>query len=514
MGTALQLSHITKIFGKITANDDISLTVDKGSIHCILGENGCGKTTLMNVISGLYRPEEGEIFVNGEKAQIDSPKDAMKYKIGMVHQHFMLFNQNTVLENIIVGEERCGTLLKTGEQRKLLQQMIDQYQFQVNLDERIRDLSVGTKQKVEILKVLYRGADTIIFDEPTAVLTPQEADHLMEIILGLKKDGKTILFISHKLNETLKIGDYITVLRRGKVVYETVNRDATPEKLAYEMVGKETRFGGFERKKYRPGRTILKVEGAQLKDGKKPVSFEVHAGEVLGIAGVDGNGQQELEQLIIGITKQRNCRLEFCGKDMSQASVLERKMEGMAYIPSDRLEYAVMEEQTLTFNYFLGNHGRKEFQSHGLIRNKQLNEYTENCIGTYDVRTAGVKERLGNLSGGNQQKMVLSRELSQEPKLILAGQPTRGLDIGAIEFVHTALLKERDKEHAIILISAELSEITELSDKILVLYDGEIMAEDLKSVFTRESLGLLMAGKRSEASFAVQSGGGEVDAVK
>lgn len=513
METALQLSHITKIFGKIAANDDISLTVKKGSIHCILGENGCGKTTLMNVISGLYKPEEGEVFVNGEKARIDNPKDAMKYRIGMVHQHFMLFNQNTVLENIIVGEEKCGMLLKTGEQRKFLQQIIDQYQFHVNLDDRIRDLSVGTKQKVEILKVLYRGADLIIFDEPTAVLTPQEADHLMDIILGLKKDGKTILFISHKLNETLKIGDQITVLRRGKVVYETENRNSTPEKLAYEMVGKETRFGGFERKEYKPGETILKITGAQLKEGKQPVSLEVHAGEVLGIAGVDGNGQQELEQLIVGILKQKNCFLEFLGQDMSQSSVLERKMAGVAYIPSDRLEYAVMEEQTLTFNYLLGNHSREEFQSHGLIRNKKLSEYTEDCIEKYDVRTSGAMERIRNLSGGNQQKIVLSREISQEPRLILAGQPTRGLDIGAIEFVHTTLLRERDKGNAIILISAELSEITELSDKILVLYDGEVMAEDVSSAFTRESLGLLMAGKRSENSAAAQTGSKE-DAAK
>ncbi len=505
METALQLSHITKIFGKIAANNDISLTVKKGSIHCILGENGCGKTTLMNVISGLYKPEEGEIFVNGEKAKIDNPKDAMKYRIGMVHQHFMLFNQNTVLENIIVGEEKCGMVLKTGEQRRFLQQIIDQYQFQVNLDDRIRDLSVGTKQKVEILKVLYRGADLIIFDEPTAVLTPQEADHLMDIILGLKKDGKTILFISHKLNETLKIGDQITVLRRGKVVYETANQNSTPEKLAYEMVGKETRFGGFERKKYEPGETILKISDAQLKEGKQPVSFEVHAGEVLGIAGVDGNGQQELEQLIVGILKQKSCRLEFMGQDMSQSSVLERKMAGLAYIPSDRLVYAVMDEQTLTFNYLLGNHSREEFQSHGLIRNKKLSKYTEECIEAYDVRTSGAMERIRNLSGGNQQKMVLSREISQEPKLIIAGQPTRGLDIGAIEFVHTTLLKERDKGNAIILISAELSEITELSDKILVLYDGEVMAEDVNASFTRESLGLLMAGKHLENSSAAQT---------
>lgn len=498
MKAALQLSHITKRFGNVTANDDINLSIEKGEVHCILGENGCGKTTLMNVISGLYRPETGEVFVNGEKAQIDSPRDAMKYKIGMVHQHFMLFNQNTVLENIIVGEERCGAVLKTEEQRKELQQMIDKYQFHVNLDDKIRDLSVGTKQRVEILKVLYRGADIIIFDEPTAVLTPQEAEHLMEIILELKESGKTILFISHKLNETLKIGDAITVLRKGRIVYESKKQNTTAEKLAFEMVGKETKFGGFTRNEYCPGDPVLKVTEVGLKAEKKPVSFQVRAGEILGVAGVDGNGQQELEQLIVGILKQKEGRIEFLGRDISQSSIIERKMAGMAYIPSDRLEYGVMEGESLLFNYLLGNHARKGFNMHGLIQHKNLKLYAEKSVSEYDVRTAEVQEKIGNLSGGNQQKMVLSRELSQNPKLIIAGQPTRGLDIGAIEFVHTMLLKERDKGNAVVLISAELNEITELSDRILVLYDGEIMAEDAADTFTRESLGLLMAGKRKE----------------
>lgn len=498
MKAALQLSHITKRFGNVTANDDINLSIEKGEVHCILGENGCGKTTLMNVISGLYRPETGEVFVNGEKAQIDSPRDAMKYKIGMVHQHFMLFNQNTVLENIIVGEERCGAVLKTEEQRKELQQMIDKYQFHVNLDDKIRDLSVGTKQRVEILKVLYRGADIIIFDEPTAVLTPQEAEHLMEIILELKESGKTILFISHKLNETLKIGDAITVLRKGRIVYESKKQNTTAEKLAFEMVGKETKFGGFTRNEYCPGDPVLKVTEVGLKAEKKPVSFQVRAGEILRVAGVDGNGQQELEQLIVGILKQKEGRIEFLGRDISQSSIIERKMAGMAYIPSDRLEYGVMEGESLLFNYLLGNHARKGFNMHGLIQHKNLKLYAEKSVSEYDVRTVEIQEKIGNLSGGNQQKMVLSRELSQKPKLIIAGQPTRGLDIGAIEFVHTMLLKERDKGNAVVLISAELNEITELSDRILVLYDGEIMAEDAADTFTRESLGLLMAGKRKE----------------
>lgn len=498
METVLRLQHITKIFGKVAANHDINLEIRRGAIHCILGENGSGKTTLMNIISGLYKPDEGEIFINGEKVQFGSPRDAMRYKIGMVHQHFMLFNQNTVLENIIVGDERCGLRLKTDDQKKYLQDIIQQYHFNINLDDKIKDISVGTKQRVEILKVLYRGADIIIFDEPTAVLTPQEADQLMDIILGLKRSGKTIIFISHKLNETSRIGDYITVLRKGEIVYEAENYNISADKLAYEMVGKETCFVNFPRKAYAPGDVILKVENAVLREGRQPVSFEVRSGEIVGFAGVDGNGQFELEKLIVGLMKQSGCKLEFLGKDISNHSVIERKMGGLAYIPSDRLEYAVLQSQSLVRNYLLGNHERKAFNANGLIRRKELEAYARTAAETYDVRTAGIEETIDTLSGGNQQKVVLSRELTQEPKLILAAQPTRGLDIGAIEFVHTSLLRERDLGHAVVLISAELSEITELSDRVIVLYDGEITGEGLKESFTRESLGLLMAGKREE----------------
>ena len=316
MDTALQLNHVTKIFGKVVANNDINLTVRKGSIHCILGENGSGKSTMMNVIMGLHKPENGEIFINGKKAQIDNPKDAMKYKIGMVHQHFMLFNQNTVLENIIAGEERCGLFLRTAKQRKELEELISQYNFNVNLDDKITDLSVGTKQKVEILRVLYKGADVLIFDEPTAVLTPQEADQLIEIIFTLKETGKTILFISHKMNEIMKVADYITVLRKGEIVFETKKTDASVEKLAFEMVGKETKFGGFDRAPYDPKEPILKISNAELKPGKKPVSFQIRAGEIMGIAGVDGNGQLELEELVVGLMQQKNCKIEFLGKDV------------------------------------------------------------------------------------------------------------------------------------------------------------------------------------------------------
>lgn len=496
MNTALQLNHITKTFGKVIANHDINLTVQKGTIHCILGENGSGKSTLMNVIMGLHKPDTGEILMNGKKVQIEKPRDAMKYKIGMVHQHFMLFNQNTVLENIIAGEERCGLFLRTAKQRKYLEELIKEYHFQVNLDDKISDLSVGTKQKVEILRVLYKGADVLIFDEPTAVLTPQEADQLIEIIFTLKKTGKTILFISHKMNEILKVGDYITVLRKGEVVYETEKVNATAEKLAFEMVGKETKFNGFDRAPYNPQKTVLKISGAELKKGKERVSFQIREGEIVGIAGVGGNGQLELEELVVGLLNQNDCKIEFLGKDISNLSIIDRKMSGLAYIPSDRLENAVFAEESLYDNYLLGNHMRKEFNKKGMIQRKNVTEYATKSIEEYDVRTPNLQISLGSLSGGNQQKMVLSREISQNPKLIIAAQPTRGLDIGAIEFVHTTLLKERDKGAAILLISAELSEITELSDRVIVLYNGEVMAEDVTEKFTRETLGLLMAGKK------------------
>lgn len=498
MGTILKLEHITKTFGPVVANHDISVDIGEGTIHCFLGENGSGKSTLMNVITGLHRPDEGKIIVRGQPALIRSPKDAMSYQIGMVHQHFMLFNQNTVLENIIIGEEKTSFILRPADHRRALEELLRKYGFSLNLDAKIRDLSVGEKQRVEILRVLYRGADIIIFDEPTAVLTPQEADQLMEIFRSLKAAGKTVIFISHKLKEILSVGDRITVIRRGRVVFDGDIGDATPEKLAFEMVGHKTQFSGFERAACNPGKPLFRIKNAVLREGRPGISFEARAGEIVGIAGVDGNGQMELEQLIVGLTIQNGCFTEIAGEDVSSKPPLSRKLRGLAYIPSDRLENGIMVSLPLTDNYLLGNQSRAEFQKHGILKTPSLNAYAAGAIEQYDVRTPGVDVSAGSLSGGNQQKMVLSRELSHDPCVILAAQPTRGLDIGAIEFVHKTLLRERDKGNTVILISTELSEIQELSDRIIVLYEGEITKEGPTAMFSQEDLGLYMAGKRGD----------------
>lgn len=492
----LKLRQITKKFGTKIANDNIDLEVKRGTVHCIIGENGSGKTTLMNMIFGLYKPDSGQIYLDGNEVKIDNPKRAHQYKIGMVHQHFMLFERHTVLENIILGEERSKIFLNMNSSERIIEEMINRYHFQINLRDKIQDLSVGTKQKIEILKILYRGADLIIFDEPTAVLTPEEADQLMEIILNLKKSGKTILFISHKLNEVAKIGDYVTVLRGGQIVYETRCEKDKMQKIAYEMVGKETELNNLPRKPFSPGKVVLELSGGELKKGRAPFSFKVHEGEIVGIAGVDGNGQLELEQMVMGILKQKNCKIKLTGEEISQSTVLERKMKGIVYVPSDRLKYAVMEDETLSDNFLLGNQERENFNAHGIIKHKELLEFGKKIINEYDIRTGGVDATIRTLSGGNQQKVVLGRELSQEHKLVLVAQPTRGLDIGAIEFVHKRILEERDSGKAVILISTELSEIMELSDRIIVLYEGEIMSDAPISEYSREIIGLRMAGRK------------------
>ena len=498
----LQIKNITKKFGEKVANDNISLTVQKQTIHCVIGENGSGKTTLMNIIFGLYKPDSGSIFINGQKVRINNPKTACRFKIGMVHQHFMLFERHTVLENIILGEEKSRIILQLNQAQKSLEEMINKYHFNIDLNQKVQDLPVGIRQKIEILKVLYRGADIIIFDEPTAVLTPQEVEQLLEIILNLKKMGKTIIFISHKLNEVSRIGDYVTVLRRGRVVYESPCKDIDMDKIAYEMVGKTIKLNNLPRTPYKPGEVVLEIKDAELRKGKTPISLKVHKGEIVGIAGVDGNGQSELEQLVIGLKYYKNGEIKFCGKDISRSSVMERKKAGIVYVPSDRLKNGVMEVESYINNVLLGNHEKPEFNSHGIINDKQLRAFGKRIIEEYDVKIGDMSDAVNTLSGGNQQKVVLGRELGQNHNLILAAQPTRGLDIGAIEFVHKKLLEERDKGNAIILISTELSEIMELSDRIIVLYEGEIMSDALTTEYSSESIGMRMAGRR-DASYEV-----------
>lgn len=497
MKNAIEMKDITKCFPGVIANNSVNLCVKEQEIHCLLGENGSGKSTLMNILFGIHKQDSGEIFIKGKKVNIKSPKDANNLGIGMVHQHFMLFNQNTVLENIIIGEERTRLLLNYEKSKKEIQSLIDKYSFNLNLDDKICNLSIGLKQRVEILKILYRGVDIIIFDEPTAVLTPQESDMLMDIILNLRDSGKTIIFISHKLGETMKIGDKITVLRKGNVA-ATIDCDKTsPEELARYMVGKDIETD-LERSDYYPGDDVLSLMDVPLMQGKTPCNLSVRAGEILGIAGVDGNGQLELEKLIMGIDNITDGKIVFDSIDITKMPTIDRKMNGIAYIPSDRYEFAMVPTESILMNLLLGNHERKKFVKHGIVNLKEMTNYSMKMVEEYNVKISDINQPIQTLSGGNQQKVILSREISQSPKLILAAQPTRGLDIGAIEFVHKLLLKKRDEGCAIILISAELSEITTLSDRIAVLYEGEVAACDFAENFTRDELGLLMAGKKGD----------------
>jgi ABC-type uncharacterized transport system ATPase subunit len=499
MEYAIEMKGITKRFPGVLANDAISLHVKKQEIHCLLGENGSGKTTLMNILFGIYKMDKGEILINGKKADIRSPKDASDLGIGMVHQHFMLFNQNTVLENIIVGEERTPLFLNYGKSRREIQQIIDKYEFQIDLDEKVCNLSVGMKQRVEVLKVLYRGVDIIIFDEPTAVLTPQESDMLMQIILNLRQSGKTIIYISHKLSETMSIGDRITVLRKGAVVASLDCSKTTPAELAHHMVGKDVN-SELVRQNQDFGAEALSVQNVPLCPGRSACSLTVHSGEILGIAGVDGNGQLELEKIIMGILQPKEGRLFLKGKEITGMPTIDRKMAGIVYIPSDRFDLAMLPNQSLSKNFLLGNHERGKFTHRGLIDWEALEHYSEQIIQEYNVKASSTGQTIKTLSGGNQQKAILGREISQQPCLILAAHPTRGLDIGAIEFVHKVLLQKRSEGCAILLISAELSEIMALSDRIAVMYEGEIVANDLARQFTRDKLGLLMAGKKEDGN--------------
>lgn len=490
---AIEMRGITKRFGEVAANRRIDFLVKPQEIHCLLGENGSGKTTLMNVLFGIHAMDEGRIIINGKSANIRSPRDASQLGIGMVHQHFMLFNQNTVLENIILGDERVPLFLDYEKSREDVQALLDRYEFHLNLDDKICDLSVGMKQRVEILKVLYRGAQIIIFDEPTSVLTPQESDILLGMIQNLREQGKTVIFISHKLGETMAIGDSMTVLRKGEAVAHVKRENTSAQDLARHMVGKEidTRI---ERKEMFLGECVFEMKDISIWEHRGSCNFQVHENEIFGIAGVDGNGQMELEEGIMGLREHRHGHQYLYGEEITHDSTLRRKLRGMAHIPSDRHKYGILGGQSLSRNYLLGNQDRIQFKSYGLIRSQNIDRFAGDMIETYNVHTAGIEQTAGSLSGGNQQKLVLSRELSQSPKFILAAQPTVGLDIGAIEFVHKTLLQKREEGCAILLISADLSEVMSLSDRIAVMYEGEIIAIGKSSEFTREELGLMMAG--------------------
>lgn len=495
---AIRMSGIVKCFGEVRANDGIDFTVQRQEIHCLLGENGTGKSTLMNILFGLYHPDAGEIYINEKKAAIANPSDAYLLGIGMVHQHFMLVNQLTVLENIILGKESGGILLNHRENRNKVEELSQRFGFKIDLDEKVVNLSVGLKQRVEILKTLYRGADIIILDEPTAVLTPQEVEELFKILRQLKEHGKTIVFITHKLNETMSLSDRITVIRKGKVVFRCCTCDTNEKELATRMVGRQVESIVSEKSKNN-GAVVLKLDQVRLhKRAGSTVSLQVHEGEILGIAGVDGNGQQELEEMIVGNRKVEEGVITMDGVSVQEIPAKARKAMGLGYIPSDRHKHAMISDFSITENFLLGYQDNPRYCRKGMIAYKHLEEDAKKQVDAFEIKVAGVGQKIGQLSGGNQQKVIFGREISHSPRLMLVAQPIRGLDIGAIERVHKTLLKLKEEGKAILLISAELSEVMNLSDRIAVLYEGEVSAEFEAGACTKEEIGLFMAGKKQE----------------
>ncbi|MDO0823843.1 ABC transporter ATP-binding protein [Desulfosporosinus nitroreducens] len=503
----IEMLNITKEFPGIKANDDISLCLRRGEIHALLGENGAGKSTLMSVLFGLYQAEKGEIRKNGTVVKINNPNDANDLGIGMVHQHFKLIDIFTVLENIILGVEpnKMGLLQKKEAREKVIK-LSEQYGFEVNPDALIEQISVGMQQRVEILKMLYRENDILIFDEPTAVLTPQEIDELMEIMREFAREGKSILFITHKLNEIMAVADRCTVLRKGKLIGNVAIKDTTKEELSKMMVGRNVNFKVHKKTK-ELGDVVLSVKNITVSskihsnNAVKNVSFDVRAGEILCLAGIDGNGQTEFVSALTGLEKTSSGIITLCGRDITKATIRTRSMSGMSHIPEDRHKYGLVLDYSLEENLVLQRYWRPEFQHFGFIKSNAVRSYAEKLIKQYDVRSGqGPITPMRSMSGGNQQKAILAREIDKEHELLIAVQPTRGLDIGAIEYIHKQLVARRDAGKAVLLISLELEEVMNLSDRILVMYEGEIVGELDAKTTTVQELGLYMSGaKRSTA---------------
>ncbi len=501
----IEMLNIRKVFPGIVANDDITLQLKKGEIHALLGENGAGKSTLMSVLFGLYQPEAGEIRKNGEVVRIQNPNDATALNIGMVHQHFKLVEVFSVLDNIILGAEdtKLGFLQKK-QAREKVQELSEKYKLHVDLDAKVENISVGMQQRTEILKMLYRDNEILIFDEPTAVLTPQEIDELMEIMRGFAKEGKSILFITHKLNEIMAVADRCTVLRKGKLVGTVNIKDTSKQELSNMMVGRPVQLQ-VVKGEAKTGDAVLSVEGLTVpskiskKNAVNNVSFEVHAGEILCIAGIDGNGQSELIYGITGLEKATAGRITLCGKDISHASIYGRNHAGMSHIPEDRHKHGLVLDDTLENNIVLQSYRDGRFQKFGFINKPAVREYAEQIIEEYDVRSGqGPVTVARSMSGGNQQKGIIGRELDRNTPLLIAVQPTRGLDVGAIEHVHSQLVAQRDAGQAVLLVSLELDEVMNLSDRILVIYEGEIVGELDPKKTTVQELGLYMAGAKRD----------------
>lgn len=506
---AIEMLNITKRFPGIVANDNITLQLKKGEIHALLGENGAGKSTLMSILFGLYQPEEGEIRKDGKKVEIKNPNDANALEIGMVHQHFKLVECFSVLDNIILGVEPTSHgLLKKDAARKKVMELSEKYHLQVDPDALVENITVGMQQRTEILKMLYRDNEILIFDEPTAVLTVQEIKELMGIMKGLAAEGKSILFITHKLNEIMEVADRCTILRKGKYIDTVDVKDTTPEKLSAMMVGRNINFK-VEKTPADPGNVVLDVKHMTVagengkKDAVKDVSFKVREGEIVCIAGIDGNGQSELVYGLSGLSDLKSGSIHMNGKDLTKASVRQRSILGESHIPEDRHKHGLVLDYSLEDNMVLQTYFKPRFTNKfGFLKKKEIRSYAEKLIDQYDVRSSqGPVTQTRTMSGGNQQKAIVAREIDKDPTFLIAVQPTRGVDVGAIELIHKQIVEERDKGKAVLLVSLELDEVMDVSDRILVMYEGEIVGEFKPEEVTVEELGLYMTGaKRQEVS--------------
>ncbi len=511
MEPVLELRGITKRFPGVLANDKIDLTLCKGEIHAILGENGAGKTTLMNILYGLYEPDEGDVIVRGEKIEINNPRDAIGVGIGMVHQHFMLIPVFTVTENVMLGQEslQYGDFLDRASVAERIHQISEAYHLEVDPVCYIKDLPVGVQQRVEIIKLLYREADILILDEPTAVLTPQEADELFKIMHSLVEQGKSIIFITHKLREVMEFADRITVLRRGQVVGSTTPKEANQKILAEMMVGREVELG-VKKGKPKIGEVVLEVEDLMVIDDRNQVavdevSFDLRAGEILGIAGVQGNGQTELVEAVTGLRRPLRGEIRLVDTDITQATPREITELGSAHVPEDRQRDGLVLPFSVADNLVLNTYYLAPF-THGVVLDQAaIEKSARERISEYDIRTPGPLISVGSLSGGNQQKVIVAREFSRPIKFLIASQPTRGLDVGSIEYIHKRIIEKRDEGTAVLLVSPELDEIMELSDRIAVMYRGKIVAVVEGDKTTKEEIGLLMAGVTSDTKEASES---------
>lgn len=506
MDYIIEMLNITKEFPGIIANDNITLQVKKGEIHALLGENGAGKSTLMSVLFGLYQPEKGMIKVNGKEAKINGPLDANALGIGMVHQHFKLVHNFTVLQNIVLGMETVkGGFLQMEDARKKVIELSEKYSLYVDPDAFIEEITVGMQQRVEILKMLYRENDILIFDEPTAVLTPQEIDELMDIMRGLVKEGKSIIFITHKLNEIKAVADRCSVLRRGKYIGTVEVKDTDKEKMSEMMVGRKVDMT-IEKAPAKPQEVVLEVEGLTVKSSTQghskntvnKVGFQVRRGEIVCVAGIDGNGQTELVHAITGLIPATEGKIILKGEDITNKSIRYRNTHGLSHIPEDRHRHGLVLDYNLAYNLVFKEYFDKKFQKFGFLKRNEIRKHSELLIEQYDIRSGEGSETITrSMSGGNQQKAILAREISVNPDILLAVQPTRGLDVGACEYIHKELVKQRDNGAAILLVSLELDEVMNLSDRILVMYEGNVVADVDPKTITIQELGLYMAGSKN-----------------